>query len=348
MNSSDEETAYDAFSAARNRISELLLFSEIDRKDLNDAGLEFGEELEDELRERKCYWAITKASRKLSKLASEKAFVTFLTHRKSGSSITGSLSSPEPLTASDSVGAVCQSFIAAVKNDSSASVGSAFSASASSPHPGYGIRGAIGQEQHAMQYRARLGSDDPNAKLSMQGFAAVKDFMQSSRARCPCFFSMGDLGIQEGWSTSASNVAYYFEDCPLQGWRKEISIRMSGKSRGSTDIHYIKPDRTGRLRARQDLQQYFTQNGISLGMMSMFEFRSAFCVCHEPEDSDSSYLECSYGLAGCNRWLHPECVGLGLRVEEELQRMPPVICPLCANYLRGTGELEKFRTPDMM
>ena len=37
----------------------------------------------------------------------------------------------------------------------------------------------------------------------------------------------------------------------------------------------------------------------------------------------------------------------GRRSEQELALMPKVICPYCAAYLKGTGELESFVTPDM-
>ena len=53
-----------------------------------------------------------------------------------------------------------------------------------------------------------------------------------------------------------------------------------------------------------------------------------------------SYIECSFGHAGCNRWIHPECVGLGARSEQELTLLPRVICPFCAHYLEGVGQLD--------
>jgi len=160
--------------------------------------------------------------------------------------------------------------------------------------------------------------------------------------------SLGDLGINEGWTTILTNAAYCFDNTPAEGWRREVAIRMSGKSKGSTDIHYVTPDKRKRFRSRQELSLYLARtNSNSMSFLNSFEFRAAFCLCHEPEDNSRSYVECSYGLAGCNRWLHAECLGLGSRSEQELALMPKVICPYCAAYLKGTGELESFVTPDM-
>jgi hypothetical protein len=184
----------------------------------------------------------------------------------------------------------------------------------------------------------------------MGGFAEVKKLLErTGKTPQQPYMSLGDLGIAEGWTTIITNAAYCYDNTPAPGWRREVAVRMSGKSKGNTDIHYVTPDKSRRFRSRQELQTYLLRiNNTSMAFLNSFDFRTAFCVCHDIEDNSRSYLECSYGLAGCNRWLHPECVGLGTRSEQELELMPKVICPYCAAYLKGTGELESFRTPDML
>lgn len=206
----------------------------------------------------------------------------------------------------------------------------------------------ISQASTSITYSSAPASD----RLSMDGFAKVKDLLQNhtittaSRRKKP-YMCLGDLGIIEGWTSVLTNAAYCYDHTPVQGWRREVAIRMSGKSKGSTEIHYVTPDKRRRFRSRQELNTYMSRTGNSMSFLNSFDFRSVFCLCHEPEDNSRSYLECSYGLGGCNRWLHPECLGLGARSEQELALMPRVICPYCAAYLKGTGEFDSFVTPDM-
>ncbi len=210
----------------------------------------------------------------------------------------------------------------------------------------------IGVDLSRVSTSITYSSAPASDRLIMEGFSKVKDLLQNytinttSRRKKP-YMCLGDLGIVEGWTSILTNAAYCYDNTPAQGWRREVAIRMSGKSKGSTDIHYVTPDKRRRFRSRQELHAYMSRTGMSMSFLNAFDFRSVFCVCHEPEDSSRSYLECSYGLGGCNRWLHPECLGLGSRSEQELALMPKVICPYCAAYLKGTGEFEAFVTPDM-
>jgi hypothetical protein len=191
-------------------------------------------------------------------------------------------------------------------------------------------------------------------KLNMDGFEGIQRFLdkyklhEGGRRSDRPYISLGDLGMIEGWTTILTNAAYCYDNTPAEGWRREVAIRMSGKSRGSTDIHYVTPDKSRRFRSRQELQSYLSRMSTSADFINKFDFRAAFCTCHQNEDHSRSYLECSYGLAGCNRWVHPECVGLGVRSEQELALMPKVVCPLCTAYLESTGQLESFQTTDML
>ena len=204
--------------------------------------------------------------------------------------------------------------------------------------------------------RKEFGISDGD-RLNRNGFASVK-IMLANCANRPLRFSspqttlpyvsMGDLGMKEGWSSIPTNVAYCYDNTPTEGWRREVAIRMSGKSKGNVDIHYVTPDKRRRFRSRPELHSYLSRTTNSSSFINNFDFRTVFCMCHTPEDSRRSYLECSFGLAGCNRWLHPECVGLGSRSEQELALMPRVVCPYCTSFLEGTGELEEFLSSDMM
>ena len=99
---------------------------------------------------------------------------------------------------------------------------------------------------------------------------------------------------------------------------------MGGKTQGSTEVSYTPPDGLKKLKNKMELNEYLTRNNMSINIMSRFDFRGVFCVCHEPEDG-GSYLECSFGRTGCHGWLHPQCVGLGRRDETELRKMSTVV-----------------------
>jgi hypothetical protein len=116
---------------------------------------------------------------------------------------------------------------------------------------------------------------------------------------------------------------------------------MNGKNVGTTDVTYQSPDSiygSRNIRSRNDMQIFLTQNGFSMSILSKFDFRNVFCVCHQPEDTNRVYLECSLGLAGCRGWLHSECVGLGFLSDAEMEAMETVVCPLCTIYLEGSNQ----------
>jgi hypothetical protein len=94
-----------------------------------------------------------------------------------------------------------------------------------------------------------------------------------------------------------------------------------------------------RLKSRQALAEYLARSNLLAALLTRFDFHKVYCVCHTTEDNSRPYLECSYGFAGCNQWVHPECVGLGRRSNEECSLLPRVVCPFCSHYLRGAGEL---------
>jgi hypothetical protein len=134
----------------------------------------------------------------------------------------------------------------------------------------------------------------------------------------------------------ATNPSYSYDDNPLPGWRKHICVQMGGKTQGTLTIAYSPPKSTRRLRSKLELQAYLVKCNLSNSIINRFNYRTVFCVCHAPEDG-RNYLECAFGRAGCNRWLHSECVGLGELTQGKLQEMGTFICPLCSVYLESIG-----------
>ena len=174
-------------------------------------------------------------------------------------------------------------------------------------------------------------------RMHMSGFAGIAKKLPSIHP-ADVTLTLWGLDKFELWPSQVvtTNPSYTYEDNPLPGWSKNICVRMGGKLQGSLEITYCPPERTRRLRSKIEILAYLTRYNLSTYLTSRFDFRSVFCVCHTPEDS-GSYLECSFGRAGCNRWLHSHCVGLGKRKEGELRDMATVICPLCTVYLESIG-----------
>ena len=180
-------------------------------------------------------------------------------------------------------------------------------------------------------------------RMHMSGFAGIARNLSHMH---PAEVNMTLWGVDsfDQWSSLvvSTNPSYSYEDNPLPGWSKNICVRMGGKNQGSLEITYSPPERTRRMRSKMEIQSYFTKYNLPNSLVSRFDFRSVFCVCHTPEDG-GSYLECSFGRAGCNRWLHPQCVGLGKKKEGELRDMVTVVCPFCTVYLESIGAKEYLK-----
>lgn len=180
-------------------------------------------------------------------------------------------------------------------------------------------------------------------RMHMLGFAGIAKKL-SLMHPAEVTLSLWGLDQFEHWATQvvATNPSYTYEDNPLPGWSKNVNVRMGGKAQGSLEITYSPPERTKRLRSKIEILAYLARYNLSSSLATRFDFRAVFCVCHTPEDS-GSYLECSFGRAGCNRWLHSQCVGLGKRKEGELRNMRNVVCPLCTVYLESIGAYEYMK-----
>jgi len=175
-----------------------------------------------------------------------------------------------------------------------------------------------------------------------RGFVALKEFLSNLQTNHPIPSVEIRSRFIENNDVLVTGVSFCYENSPVKGWRKELMLRMNGKTRGKLDTYFQNPQRTRKFRSRADLQVYFEKERIPLGNLNKFNFQVVFCVCQSREDSSRHYLECSYGKCGCNTWIHPECVGLGYRTEEELHHMDKVICPLCSVYLDGCGRASQF------
>jgi hypothetical protein len=175
-----------------------------------------------------------------------------------------------------------------------------------------------------------------------RGFCALREYLMNFKTNHPIPRIEIRSRTLDTKETVVAGISYFYDNNPVKGWKKELMLRMNGKTRGKLDIHYHNPDKSRKFRSRADLQAYFEKERIPLSNLNHFSFHSVFCVCQTVENSSLNYLECSYGKCGCNTWIHPQCVGLGHRTEEELHHMDKVICPLCSVYLEGCGRKSQF------
>jgi hypothetical protein len=155
--------------------------------------------------------------------------------------------------------------------------------------------------------------------------------------------------ISEASSWTASSPAYCYMNETIAGWRRDVHLGMSGKSQGTLSVSYLAPYNNGRrIRNRSELANYLTSNSTTLESLcgdlqptSAVDFKTVYCVCHQPAGC-GPYIECSFGLCGCQGWVHPHCIGLGYMSEMDIQYLDTIICPLCTHYLEGINEISYF------
>lgn len=180
----------------------------------------------------------------------------------------------------------------------------------------------------------RHNEENEFSKLQIRGFINVNNFLLREYPS-NLYVSVGGSMIDNESHNSVNNPSYCFEDDPLPGWKKEIVVRIGGKTIGDTDVVYVPPDKTKRLRNRPEVSFYLQKNNLSIGLVTRFDFRTVFCVCLTPENGNRNYVECSFGLAGCRGWIHTDCVGLGIVNDKNVQSLGNLVCPFCAAYLEG-------------
>lgn len=82
----------------------------------------------------------------------------------------------------------------------------------------------------------------------------------------------------------------------ITGWRKDVVIRLSGHKQGTLDTLYLPPGGNRRYRTKGELTAYVlaNNNGLSSAssarnQLSLFDYRSVYCVCHQPPGIMSVY-----------------------------------------------------------
>lgn len=142
----------------------------------------------------------------------------------------------------------------------------------------------------------------------------------------------------KAYDNQPSGVSYIYTNNPLPGWKKEIIIRVSGKTRGRAEVQYIHENR--KLRNKTDLMTFVEKNPGFLSQIKLFEFKSTNCICHSfVSDGSRKRLKCQFGYCGCESFFHPECVGMGLKTNSQFNQLlkDSFICPFCTFYLEGTN-----------
>jgi hypothetical protein len=182
---------------------------------------------------------------------------------------------------------------------------------------------------------------------SYQGFSALKAFLKELRNT---YHAIPKLILRNKPSSGSAKVltgvSFIYDDNPYPEWKRELILRLSGKSRGRTDIHYHHDHR--KFRGKTELQCYLDAiRNPQQWEIERFDFKPVFCVCQKCEDPFRNFMECSYGKCGCNAWIHPECVGFGSRNEHELKGLPRLVCPFCSVYLKGIGRADMFSRDHM-
>lgn len=185
-------------------------------------------------------------------------------------------------------------------------------------------------------------------KLQLNGFLAINKLIKYNYPGDMCLSINGSPDKSDWGSESmVCNPCFHWDDNPLAGWSREVVVRSSGKTMGDTDVVYIPPERSRRLRNRLEVSQYLQRKGLSAGLVTRFDYRPVFCVCLQPTGEEgtsnmSNYIECSLGVAGCRGWIHPECVGLGSLADDDIAVLDKLICPFCTTYLEATDMIAEY------
>lgn len=186
--------------------------------------------------------------------------------------------------------------------------------------------------------------------LSLEGFQALKKYLSLVTRDVGGYLIVPDLDDRttevktnerkKGFKYTVPCFTY--TDKPMVGWCKEISVALHGKSKGRTKVRYRSPIEGKSISSKVELQNYLSSSGRSIDLMTYFDFRENFCVCHVPEDKREPFIKCSYGLAGCNGWVHTYCIGLGRLTPRQIDDHLDVVCPYCTVYLEEIDQKSLF------
>jgi hypothetical protein len=184
------------------------------------------------------------------------------------------------------------------------------------------------------------------SKLDITGFIHISQALTYIYPLDDMFLSIAGNSNTKEWFSSrytCTNPSFSYRNTPLFNWRKDVNVRMTGKSMGTLEVTYAPPEGNRRLRSKIEVQNYFQKHQIHEYFSQKFEFKAIYCICHNRMDNQGmgkqSYIECSYGKAGCGGWVHPECVGLGSLNTSQLMQLNNIICPYCFLYLTGTNQV---------
>jgi hypothetical protein len=169
-----------------------------------------------------------------------------------------------------------------------------------------------------------------------------------------------NLELQSRHFSNSKPAFVYFEN-PVSGWCKQILVSLSTRATSSLVTRYVDLESGRKFDNESSVMKYFERNpkrmkpfelntlGSSSNVInnvcsSQFDFAPSFCICHARNDpaNERNFIQCAFGYAGCNRWVHPECVGLGVRSDSELPLLPRVVCPFCVTFLTAAGKLDEF------
>lgn len=179
-------------------------------------------------------------------------------------------------------------------------------------------------------------------QLNIKGFIGVAKLLQRIFPINVYMTVGGSTNIDE-WIERGGNPCFCYPDNPITGWKREIIVRMSGRTIGHTEVVYVSPQQNKRIRNKNDLIAYFNKYDISMTLLPKFSFHGVSCICHSSDNSSNIHLECSFGLCGCRQWLHPKCVCLDpLMTKVQIQELDAMICPFCVAYLEELNEIELY------
>lgn len=181
-----------------------------------------------------------------------------------------------------------------------------------------------------------VNSSPPCSLSSVRGFERVRQLYEEhslgSPGGCAPQVRISALTPTED-STTTVRVEFLHSNSPVRGWTKCVTLRFGGKAKGKLDVRYISPDKLRKIRTRVELMAFAQKFNLAQAALDWFDFRHVYCICQTPHSSNRMYIECSYGLCGCNSLVHPECVGLGNQTAEDIKRLGKAVCPLCYTFL---------------
>ncbi len=172
------------------------------------------------------------------------------------------------------------------------------------------------------------------------GLFHLKNELDKARNRYPYLIPRLEIYVQDQIdhrNPTRKRAAFIRDNFPLFGWQQHIIVTLSAGKRPG--IYYTYGKKT--FKTRMDLA-HTLQEMNQLHLLDKFNFDDVYCVCQKPEDPTRPFMECAYGHCGCNAWVHPECVGLGTRSEEELKVMTSIVCPYCSFFLEGSSKLSSL------